>query len=176
LAHSTRSPDAAQSNPERINIGVGEDPTIAEFAQTLAEIVGYRGNIACDRSKPHGTPRKVVDVSRLSALGWRAKVSLRDGLERAYADVPTHAVGERRDLTGVRASGRSLRKPADFGTTLWSRAAKPPSSLGYHRWRDAPALAVRCIRGQEHAESFEVLAARHDGHGWRRRNRVRRRG
>jgi GDP-L-fucose synthase len=81
--------------PEGVNIGVGEDLTIAEFAQTVAEIVGYRGNIAYDRSKPDGTPRKLVDVSRLSGLGWRAKVPLRDGLERAYADFLKNAVRER---------------------------------------------------------------------------------
>ncbi len=83
------------SGPELINVGVGRDLTIAEFAQTVAEIVGYRGSIAYDPSKPDGTPRKLVDVSRLSALGWRAKVPLRDGLERTYADFLANPARER---------------------------------------------------------------------------------
>ncbi len=74
------------SGPEFINIGVGRDMSIAEFAQTVADVVGYRGKITYDASKPDGTPRKLVDVSRLSALGWRAKVSLREGLGKAYVD------------------------------------------------------------------------------------------
>jgi GDP-L-fucose synthase len=78
-----------------INIGCGQDIPIAEFAQTVAQIVGFRGKIVYDRSKPDGTPRKLVDVSRLSALGWKAKVSLREGLEKAYADFLTSAVRER---------------------------------------------------------------------------------
>jgi GDP-L-fucose synthase len=74
------------SDEEIVNIGVGRDLTIAQFAQTVAEIVGYRGRIVYDPSKPDGTPRKLVDVSRLSALGWSAKVPLREGLQKAYAD------------------------------------------------------------------------------------------
>src|SRR5713101_8685100 len=57
------------SGPEFLNIGVGQDMSIAEFAQTVADVVGYRGKITYDASKPDGTPRKLVDVSRLSALG-----------------------------------------------------------------------------------------------------------
>jgi len=74
------------SGEEFLNIGVGQDMTIAEFAQTVAEVVGYRGTISYDASKPDGTPRKLVDISRLSALGWRAKTRLREGLGKAYAD------------------------------------------------------------------------------------------
>jgi GDP-L-fucose synthase len=83
------------SGSQFINIGVGKDLTIAEFAQTVAEVVGFRGNIAYDTSKPDGMPRKLVDVSRLSAMGWKAKVSLREGLEKAYAAFLTDAVRER---------------------------------------------------------------------------------
>jgi GDP-L-fucose synthase len=83
------------SGSQFINIGFGEDLTIAEFARTVAEVVGFRGKIVFDPSKPDGTPRKLVDVSRLSAMGWKAKVSLREGLEKAYADFLTHAVRER---------------------------------------------------------------------------------
>jgi GDP-L-fucose synthase len=74
------------SDSQFINIGFGEDITIADFAQAAAEVVGYRGKIVFDRSKPDGTPRKLVDTSRLTAMGWRASVSLREGLGRAYAD------------------------------------------------------------------------------------------
>ena len=73
------------SSAELVNIGTGEDITIAEFARVVAEIVGYRGEISFDTSRPDGTPRKLLDVSRLEGLGWRATTSLHDGLKRAYA-------------------------------------------------------------------------------------------
>jgi GDP-L-fucose synthase len=82
------------SGEEILNVGVGRDLTIAEFAQMVAEVVGYRGNIVYDPSKPDGTPRKLVDVSRLSALGWKAKVPLPEGLQQAYADFLTNAIGK----------------------------------------------------------------------------------
>jgi GDP-L-fucose synthase len=83
------------SGPEFLNIGVGEDVSIAEFAQLVADVVGYKGVIAYDTSKPDGTPRKLVDISRLSALGWKAKTSLQVGLAKAYEDFLTHPVRER---------------------------------------------------------------------------------
>lgn len=83
------------SGSQFINIGLGKDLTIAEFARTVAEVVGFRGKIVYDASKPDGTPRKLVDVSRLSAMGWKAKVSLREGLGKAYAAFLTDAVRER---------------------------------------------------------------------------------
>ena len=73
------------SGSQMINIGVGKDISIAEFVDMVADIVDYRGKITFDPSKPDGTPRKLVDVSRLSSLGWTAKVPLREGLRRAYA-------------------------------------------------------------------------------------------
>jgi GDP-L-fucose synthase len=69
-----------------VNVGSGEEISIAALARLIAEIVGYHGRIAFDRSKPDGTPRKLLDVSRLAALGWRARIGLRDGVTRAYAD------------------------------------------------------------------------------------------
>jgi GDP-L-fucose synthase len=78
-----------------INIGVGEDISVAEFARTVAEVVGFHGNITYDASRPDGMPRKLLDVSRLSALGWKARTSLRDGLRKAYNDFLTNAVRER---------------------------------------------------------------------------------
>jgi len=67
-----------------INIGTGEDITIAEFARVVAATVGYTGAISFDTSKPDGTPRKWLDVSRLAELGWRASTSLEDGIRLAY--------------------------------------------------------------------------------------------
>ncbi len=69
-----------------INIGTGTDITIAEFARLVADVVGYRGEIVFDPRRPDGTPRKLLDVSRLAALGWRARTPLREGLSQAYAD------------------------------------------------------------------------------------------
>lgn len=73
------------SGAELINIGTGKDITIAEFARLVAEVVGYIGKIDFDTSRPDGTPRKLLDVTRLAKLDWSAKKTLRDGLDRAYA-------------------------------------------------------------------------------------------
>jgi GDP-L-fucose synthase len=74
------------SDPQFINIGTGEDTSIAEFAKLIAEVVGYSGGIDFDRSRPDGAPRKLLDVSRINALGWLATTPLREGLQRMYAD------------------------------------------------------------------------------------------
>src|SRR5882724_701359 len=72
------------SAPELVNIGTGEDITIAEFARVVAATIGFRGEITFDTSRPDGTPRKLLDVSRLAKLGWHATTSLEDGIRRAY--------------------------------------------------------------------------------------------
>jgi len=72
------------SGDELVNIGTGEDITIAEFARVVAATVGYIGEISYDRSKPDGTPQKLLDVGRLARLGWRARTSLEDGIKLAY--------------------------------------------------------------------------------------------
>ncbi|TYO61018.1 GDP-L-fucose synthase [Bradyrhizobium hipponense] len=72
------------SGAELINIGTGEDITIAEFARSVAEVVGYIGEITFDTSRPDGTPRKLLDVSRLASLGWRARTWLADGMGQTY--------------------------------------------------------------------------------------------
>ncbi|MGB0127568.1 MAG: NAD-dependent epimerase/dehydratase family protein, partial [Rhodocyclaceae bacterium] len=77
--------DAAEAG-EIINVGVGEDLTIAETAAMVAEVVGFEGRLVFDETRPDGTPRKLLDVSRLSAAGWRAKTPLREGIALAYAD------------------------------------------------------------------------------------------
>ncbi|MCL4078694.1 GDP-L-fucose synthase [Coriobacteriia bacterium Es71-Z0120] len=69
---------------EIVNVGVGEDVSIAELAALIARIVGYEGEIVYDTSKPDGTPRKLLDVSRLSALGWRARIGLEEGIASTY--------------------------------------------------------------------------------------------
>ena len=71
-----------------LNVGTGEDVTIRELAETVMDVVGFDGNIVYDHSKPDGTPRKLLDVSRMSALGWRARTGLREGIEYAYAAAP----------------------------------------------------------------------------------------
>ena len=83
------------SGPKLINIGVGQDLSITEFAETVADVVGYRGKITYDSSKPDGTPRKLVDISRLSVLGWKARISLRQGLTKSYADFLENPIRER---------------------------------------------------------------------------------
>jgi GDP-L-fucose synthase len=67
-----------------VNVGTGEDLTIGELAGIIREVAGYRGRIGFDASKPDGTPRKLLDVSRLGAIGWHSRISLRDGLRETY--------------------------------------------------------------------------------------------
>lgn len=72
--------------PGFVNIGVGEDLPILELAQLIRRIVGFNGEIRHDLSKPDGTPRKLMDVSKLSALGWKAKIDLEDGIRQVYRE------------------------------------------------------------------------------------------
>jgi GDP-L-fucose synthase len=71
--------------PEPINVGIGSDVSIRELAEMVAEVVGYAGTLEFDASKPDGTPRKLLDVSKLHDLGWREEIGLREGLEQTYA-------------------------------------------------------------------------------------------
>ncbi|HCP00043.1 MAG TPA: GDP-fucose synthetase, partial [Rhodospirillaceae bacterium] len=68
-----------------VNIGTGEDISIANFAALVADVIGYTGSFEYDTSRKDGTPRKLVDVTRLSELGWRSKINLREGIERTYS-------------------------------------------------------------------------------------------
>lgn len=71
--------------PDWINVGTGADVTIRELTEMVAAVTGFGGRIAWDASKPDGTPRKLLDVSKLTALGWRARIALREGLDQTYA-------------------------------------------------------------------------------------------
>ncbi|WP_336838335.1 MULTISPECIES: GDP-L-fucose synthase [Sphingobacterium] len=69
-----------------VNIGIGEDLSIKDLAELIKDVIGYKGIISFDSSKPDGTPRKLMDVSKLHALGWKHQVNLREGIQLAYAD------------------------------------------------------------------------------------------
>ncbi len=77
---------AANTRPDlsHINVGTGEDCTIRQLAEALARVIGYAGELAFDATKPDGTPRKLMDVSRLRAMGWRPEIALEDGLRQTY--------------------------------------------------------------------------------------------
>ena len=83
------------SGAQFINVGTGKDVSIAEFADIVADVVGYRGKIIFDPSKPDGAPRKLLDISLLSSFGWTAEVPLREGLQKAYANFLESTVRER---------------------------------------------------------------------------------
>jgi GDP-L-fucose synthase len=78
-----------------VNIGWGEDVTIRELAEMVMSAIGYRGRLTFDSTKPDGTPRKLLDVSRLTNLGWQAKISLKSGIERTYAWFKEHSADAR---------------------------------------------------------------------------------
>jgi GDP-L-fucose synthase len=69
---------------EFVNIGVGKDISIGELAELIKEIVGFKGKIKKDTSKPDGTPKKLLDVTKLNSLGWKAQISLKDGIKQTY--------------------------------------------------------------------------------------------
>jgi len=71
--------------PDLVNIGTGTDVTIRELTEVVAQVTGFKGKIIWDSSKPDGTPRKLMDVSRLTTLGWKARIGVREGVEKTYA-------------------------------------------------------------------------------------------
>lgn len=79
-----------ESPPDWVNIGYGEDVTIRELAELVKEATGYQGRIVLDATKPDGTPRKLMDSSRMGSLGWKPRITLREGLRSAYADFLSH--------------------------------------------------------------------------------------
>ena len=84
------------------NIGTGEDVTIRELAEMVMSVTGFSGRIVFDASKPDGTPRKLLDVSRMGGLGWRARTQLRLGVEFAYANFLTRHIDLPVALPGAR--------------------------------------------------------------------------
>lgn len=82
-----------EAQPPLVNVGCGEELTIRELAELVSKVVGFRGELRFDTSKPDGTMRKVMDVSRMRSLGWQAKVGLEEGLKRAYQDFVQEASG-----------------------------------------------------------------------------------
>jgi GDP-L-fucose synthase len=71
-------------SPEIINVGCGEDVSIRELVELICEVVGFDGELAWDTTKPDGTPRKLLDTSKLNNLGWRPAIPLREGIARTY--------------------------------------------------------------------------------------------
>jgi GDP-L-fucose synthase len=103
-----------------INVGTGDDVTIAELAHLVGTTVGYRGRIVFDTSKPDGTPRKLLDVSKLKALGWQSRTSLSAGLQRAYAS-----------FVSLGTSGNAAA--ADTETSVeqgWPQSGRPQAQRG----------------------------------------------
>ena len=78
------------SGNETVNVGTGKEISIKALARLVADIIGYDGKIFWDTSKPNGTPRKVLDVSKATALGWKYKTELRDGIKLAYENFLKH--------------------------------------------------------------------------------------
>ena len=84
LLENIEAKDLYEKGISQINVGTGEDLTIGELAQLIADVVGFKGRIVYDSSKPDGTPRKLMDVSRINSLGWKYKTSLKEGIEKTY--------------------------------------------------------------------------------------------
>jgi GDP-L-fucose synthase len=76
--------------PEIINVGTGKDLTVRELAELICEIIGFKGGLSWDRTKPDGTPRKVLDISKIESLGWKPAIRLREGIAQTYEWFKTH--------------------------------------------------------------------------------------
>ncbi len=92
---------------EHINVGTGEDLTIRALAELVREVVGFSGEIVYDASKPDGTPRKLLDISRLRGIGWKPRISLREGVESTYAWFLGHVAGEAERRRSAAVAARS---------------------------------------------------------------------
>ena len=84
LLENVEAENIYSKNISHINIGTGKELSINELAKLIAEIIGFTGKILNDESKPDGTPRKLMDVSRMSELGWKYKTELQEGIEKTY--------------------------------------------------------------------------------------------
>ena len=83
------------SDLSHINVGTGEDISIAELTRLVADVVGFKGEVVSDPTKPDGTPRKLLDISRLRALGWSPRIGLREGVASAYEWYLSHGANGR---------------------------------------------------------------------------------
>ena len=104
------------SQEGHINIGTGEEASIAALARAIAGVVGYRGRLVFDATKPDGTPRKLADVSKLATLGWHARIGLADGLAATYRWFLEHVAGRGVDRARVAAAGQREEPPNDHST------------------------------------------------------------
>jgi GDP-L-fucose synthase len=86
LPNDTLATFLAHDGPPLVNVGYGEDIAVTELAQAIAKTVGFTGRLIFDTSKPDGTPRKIVDISRIKELGWSPHTTLAEGLAKTYAD------------------------------------------------------------------------------------------
>jgi GDP-L-fucose synthase len=106
------------SDSALVNVGVGEDISIADLARLVADVVGFRGALRFDDGMPDGTPRKLLDMSKLAAMGWRPRVALREGIERTYAWYRAH-LDEVEERAAAPDDGHArqaeLRRIAEFG-------------------------------------------------------------
>ena len=84
MMEKVEAKDIYENRISHLNVGTGKDISIMELSKLIAGIINYKGKIICDRSKPDGTPRKLMDVSRIKNLGWKYKTELRDGIEKTY--------------------------------------------------------------------------------------------
>lgn len=84
MLENINAADLYENGISQLNIGTGKDLTISELASIISDVVGYNGEIVYDSSKPDGTPRKLMDVSRINSLGWKYKTELKDGIEKTY--------------------------------------------------------------------------------------------
>jgi GDP-L-fucose synthase len=90
---------------EFVNIGTGQEISIRELAMLIVEIAGYRGHLAYDKSKPDGTPRKLLDVSRMTAMGWTSRIGLRDGIAAIYAEYAAASTRQTADAVSAATRG-----------------------------------------------------------------------
>jgi GDP-L-fucose synthase len=110
---------ASEAAAPLINVGSGQDQTIRELAELVAEVVGFDGPLAFDATKPDGTPRKLLDSSRLSSLGWAPKTTLREGLQMTYRDFLEHFDAATPECSKtVQASTRATRRNGDRAVTV----------------------------------------------------------
>jgi GDP-L-fucose synthase len=84
LLEKVNAKDIYQAGISQLNIGMGKDLTINELAELIAEVIGFKGKIVYDSSKPDGTPRKLLDITRINNLGWKAKTDLKTGIQKTY--------------------------------------------------------------------------------------------